>query len=166
MELRLYSFCNFYISPIQQGIQTGHAAVDLVRKYTNVGAMRSLSKADMMKTGMVSEWADNHKTFIVLNGGDNDGICEATTIIKYSDLPFCSFIEPGLGDIQTCVVVVVPESIFNARLLPVGSQLGSEDVYGTAVAREDGNGYREFTYREGDKNFELVKLLRSSGLAR
>ena len=32
-ELRLYSFCNFYMSSIQQGIQTGHMSDNMSVKY-------------------------------------------------------------------------------------------------------------------------------------
>lgn len=46
-----------YMASIQQGIQTGHMAVDLVRKYCK-GKIS-------LEYDLASEWADNHKTFIV-----------------------------------------------------------------------------------------------------
>src|SRR5271157_3990277 len=112
MELRLYSFVNFYLSSIQQGIQTGHAAVDLVRRYRHV-----LGKSGQPELcSMVEEWADKHKTFIILNGGDNDAVREARSIVFASGFPCISFSEPGLRSLETCVVTILPESIFNTTI--------------------------------------------------
>ena len=66
-ELRFYCFVNFYLSSMQQGIQTGHAAVDIVRKYT-CGELKFFNEVTPRKTSLVTKWADDHKTFITLNG--------------------------------------------------------------------------------------------------
>jgi hypothetical protein len=154
MELRLYSFINFYLSSIQQGIQTGHAAVRLVRKYSMAGAQP-------LNAAMANDWADNHETFICLNGGDDEGIEAARLVISKSFLPWCEFEESkgALNRLRTCVAVVVPECIFAARFNPELSVDGN-DVYSSEV---DGNLY---TYNQDDDAYDLIKLLRSSGLAK
>ena len=152
MELRLYSFCNFYLSSIQQGIQTGHAAVDLVRLYAG--------------SEMVADWADNWKTFIILNGGDNDGVQAAGQIIFESGFPHMHFAEPGLGGIKTCWTVVLPESIFNAQkdsTMLVGQE--TFPIYTCNV--DEGDAFpKHYSYGPDHKHYQLVQLLRSSGLAK
>jgi hypothetical protein len=117
MELRLYSFTNYYLSDMQKGIQTGHMAVDLVREYSFVNGMPPVSEA-VKQSAMVADWADNWKTFIVLNGGNNASLKETVDLIKDVDLPWTLFCEDdqSLGGIMTCVGVVVPEAYFNAKI--------------------------------------------------
>src|SRR5271167_740197 len=101
MELRLYSFVNFYLSSIQQGIQTGHAAVDLVRKYADRNRYNSDITPENVE--MVANWADNHKTFIVLNGGDLKSMCTLLVTLEKCGFPFVDFHESSdaLGGIMT-----------------------------------------------------------------
>ena len=105
-ELRFYTFTNFYISPIQHGIQTGHASVDLVRKYEFEFNDAVNSDNDYMKSiriqnaadnrQVVNDWADAHKTYVVLNGGDDTGITKALELVSKTGFPFVDFREPGL----------------------------------------------------------------------
>lgn len=121
MELRLYSFINVYLSGIQAGIQTGHMAVDLVSKYRN-----GCDAGKNHTSSVAWDWADNYKTFIVLNGGAHVQIKERkeffeTNLSLVEDqighpLPWCHFNEDdmSLNGLLTCVGVVLPETIFNA----------------------------------------------------
>ncbi len=86
MELRLYTFVNFYLSQIQQGIQSAHAAVDLVRYYTD-----TYQEEDSVQ--LVVDWADNHKTMIVLNGGNNADLELVVQAARKSELPWIGFCE-------------------------------------------------------------------------
>lgn len=158
MELRLYSLVNFYLSGMQVGIQTGHAAVDLVRKYSSFTDLQA-GRITEQEMGLTHEWADHHKTFICLNGGDSDGLREATEIIAKSGYPWAEFKEPGLQDIRTCTVVVLPECIFAAaRSVPTFST--------DKLAFEcNVDGVRK-VYTEDHEHFALIDLIRSSGLAR
>jgi hypothetical protein len=152
MELRLYSFVNFYLASIQQGIQTGHCAVDLVRKY-------GTGKYRQRHAQWVADWADHHKTFIILNGGDLDGSNKTLAIVQGADVPYQQFHESegALGGMMTCVACVLPESIFNARQAPMD---GTPVVY-LYTAENGGLTY----YNPGDPYFDLIALLRSSRLA-
>ena len=151
MELRLYSFVNFYLSQIQQGIQTGHAAVQLIRTYTD---------KKQKHHELVMDWADNHKTFIVLNGGHNAALEQTLEIVQRSGYPYSAFFEdgPSLGGLMTTVAVVLPENVFNARRFDPTSQI--ETYY---WADPDG-GSSEFFYPSSLEH-ELIKLIRSSRLA-
>ena len=150
MELRLYSFVNYYLSPIQAGIQTGHAAVQLVRHYAG------LTHRDH---DMVMDWADDHKTFIVLNGGNNAQLISAHEAVMNSGYPYSAFFEDeaSLGGIMTCVAVVVPESVFNAKRIDPNSEI---EYYRWTSPDET----LQYVYGPATPEFALIKLLKSSRL--
>jgi hypothetical protein len=146
-----------YLSDIQKGIQTGHMAVDLVRKYGDqeysLTALRD----------MVADWADNHKTFIVLNGGNNAMLDNTAVICSQSGLPCTAFYEDedSLGGIRTCVGIVVPENYFTANYY------SSVDI--ESVKFEGRNIFDQKIdnpLQNSDQAiFNLIKLLKTSRLA-
>ena len=114
-ELRCYTFTDFMLSPIQQGIQSGHAAMEVVNKYLLVeGWQNGYAES-------VADWATNHKTIICCNGGSYDGVVDwlrffedGLVLQHQNDLPFAGFTEePAQGGNLTSVAVIVPERIFN-----------------------------------------------------
>ena len=168
-EYRFYSFVNFYLSQIQQGIQTGHASVELLVKYAvDADFLPNPKYQEKLPTweagAMVGEWAQNHKTYIILNGGDADGVDNAHAIIASTDLPFCEFYESAgaLRGLKTCVGAVIPDFIFNAQY----DYLSSRDLPKDTPAYS----YKDLTnkaivYKPGDNYYDLVHLLRRSRLA-
>jgi hypothetical protein len=159
MELRLYSFVNFYLSSIQQGIQTGHAAVDLVRKYTahSNPLRRALTS---YQEHLVEQWADAHKTFIILNGGDSVGIANATSLIGRNGVfPWAIFKESSeaMNGIQTCVAVVLPEYIF-----AVEKQFKENGDYAWVYRYEE---EKPQVYERDHQHFDLINLVKSCRLA-
>jgi hypothetical protein len=113
-ELRCYTFTDFMLSPIQQGIQSGHAAMEVVNKYLLVeGWQNGYAES-------VADWATNYKTMICLNGGPFAGVTEwleffETGLAEHqNDFAFAGFTEePAQGGNLTSVAVVLPERIFN-----------------------------------------------------
>lgn len=164
MQLRLYSFVNFYLSSIQQGVQTGHAAVDLVRKYKSSNNPYLQSAQAENKIDMVAEWADDNKTFIILNGGNRQNMQSIEEIVKSSDLPWVSFYEDeqSMGGMLTAVAVILPEFIFNAR--PVISRHDDEPVQYESNVTE-GSETTYFRFGNNDKFYSIVNLIRNSRLA-
>lgn len=110
--MRLYSFVNFYLSSIQQGIQTGHLTDDMSTQYI----MRTAENRPQAQK--YREWISKHKTYIILNGGDHESIISTFMILEDIcpdlELPYGCFTEPGLGDMMTCCGVVVPENYYEA----------------------------------------------------
>jgi hypothetical protein len=110
--MRLYAFCNFYLSSIQQGVQSLHLTSELFVKY---------QKPSMQREALF-DWATNHKTVIVLNGGANQDILAKYLFLMREadnfnfDSPFTSFSEDdaSLGGMMTCTGLVVPAAIYNA----------------------------------------------------
>lgn len=111
LELRMYGLVPYNISPIQQGIQFGHAVVEYGLKFGN--------------TEEYQKWANDNKTFIILNGGTTNnkpGITENKgtlnqhkETLKMNGINIASFYEPDLGDQLTAVVFLVDERVFNRK---------------------------------------------------
>lgn len=110
-ELRVYTFTNFYLSSIQQGIQSAHAVTELFNKYSYPE-----DHDGELFEGMLRTWALDHKTMVCLNGGDNAAINGLANFMNHSDnlYPWATFHESSdaLGGIRTCVAIVLSENIF------------------------------------------------------
>ncbi len=149
-ELRLYTFTNFMLSPIQQGIQAGHAAVELgVKCYRG-----QMGMTDRSGFHMYYDWASNWKTMICLNGGNAQELRELVFFLSNYDntFPWCGFYEShdALDSSLTSVAIILPERIFgtaeNLRKMKAGEQMPKF-------------GFTEWEY-------ELIERLASTGLAR
>jgi len=126
LELRMYGLVPYNISPIQQAIQYGHAVVEYGQM---VKMPQSLSKMNINASCVYDDWADNWKTFIILNGGTtnhrsvDDGLPFGTLnnhVLKLDEnrIDFATFNEPDLGDQLTAVVFIVDERVFNRKKYP------------------------------------------------
>jgi hypothetical protein len=117
LELRMYGLTPYNLSPIQQGIQFGHA----VQEYNNMMEYgESLSERIQF-----DKWRKEDKTFIILNGGTTNNNPERFgTLNKHMvtledmEIKFASFYEPDLGDQLTAVVFLVDEYVFNKEKYP------------------------------------------------
>ena len=126
LELRMYGLVPYNISPIQQAIQYGHAVVEYGQM---VKMPQSLSKMNINASCVYDDWADNWKTFIILNGGTtnhrsgDDGLPFGTLnnhvlTLDENRIDFATFNEPDLGDQLTAVVFIVDERVFNRKKYP------------------------------------------------
>jgi len=107
--MRYYGFSNLYISSIQHGIQNAHTIADMFTKYQN-------STDDDID--LLYDWAENHKTMILLNGGYSEtlrGLLEMFND-KKNPYPFASFNEgeDALDGALTCVGIILPEKIYES----------------------------------------------------
>ena len=124
LELRMYGLLPYNISPIQQAIQFGHAVVEYGQK------MKYLGEHNQSLNIQYNDWADNWKTFIILNGGTTnhktsleDGLPFGTLnnhllTLMDNGIDFAQFNEPDLGDQLTSVVFIVDERVFNRKKYP------------------------------------------------
>ena len=126
LELRMYGLGPYNISPIQQAIQYGHAVVEYGQM---VKMPQSLSKMNINASCVYDDWADNWKTFIILNGGttnhrsgDNGlpfgSLNNHVLTLDENRIDFATFNEPDLGDQLTAVVFIVDERVFNRKKYP------------------------------------------------
>ena len=86
-KFRMYGLVNYQLSGIQKGIQFGHAVVEYGLKYFNDPDYQ--------------EWANENKTFIILNGGTtNSDMLSLGTLNQHADflkrlgIKFTEFYEP------------------------------------------------------------------------
>jgi hypothetical protein len=126
LELRMYGLVPYNISPIQQAIQFGHAVVEYGQM---VRRPQSISKMEIDAPLVYDDWADNWKTFIILNGGTTnyrtsyDGfpfgsLNQHVITLDENRVDFATFNEPDLGDQLTAVVFIVDEQVFNRNKYP------------------------------------------------
>lgn len=159
---RMYGLVPYNISPIQQGIQFGHAVVE----YANLN----------FNEPEYQHWALNDKTFIILNGGTtnnqftNDGVPKGT-LNKYMmelhshGVSLETFYEPDLGDQLTAVVFLVDDRVFDRESWP--DYNGTCYIDGTPEATEFWNWKMKFSENEleADKIVWLRSWLRNFKLA-
>lgn len=115
LEYRMYGLVPYNMSPIQQGIQFGHAVVDYGRTVRDIKPHEAY----------YNKWADKDKTFIILNGGTTNNNPERLgTLNQHMDtmreagVLLQEFHEPDLGDQLTAFVFLVDERVFNRTLYP------------------------------------------------
>jgi len=129
--MRFYGFGNYYLSSLQQGLQSAHCVGDLFAKHYK----------NKKKLKKVYDWAQNHKTMVLLNGGNSkqlQDLFDELKSIKGMKLPFVKFHEDeqSLGGALTYVGMVVPEKIYNlAAQMRQGDVEGLKENWKTEVAR-------------------------------
>lgn len=156
--MRLYTFVNYYLSSIQQGIQTAHLVSELLAKYYLHG---DIIKYKDQQTRLFN-WAVMHKTIIVLNGGNSKDIEDIYISLKndaYSlALPFANFYEDedSLGGIMTCCGLVVPAELYNAKLCISnnGKYYNDTDVDGVCG------------YEKNTPKWNIINTIKSRSLAK
>ena len=118
LEYRMYGLVPYNISPIQQGIQFGHAVVDYARMVEEFDKYNAIYK----------KFADEDKTFIILNGGTTNNSVERPGTIQeihniiedYNEecesdetIDISLFYEPDLNDAMTAICFIGSEKSWN-----------------------------------------------------
>ena len=157
--MRLYSFVNYYLSPLQHGLQTAHMVSELFRD-------RITDETNSRETQMLDSWAKYHKTIIICNGGNQLELQSLFDFFVNKDnlFPFSYFTEDeqSLNGCLTCVGIVLPERIYAAMAaVREGVEfLGSSNDYYLPIT-DDECCYLQFTRFEK----ELVERLAPYRLA-
>jgi len=108
LEFRMYFLVPYNISPIQQGIQAGHAVVEYGNDYSHTKEYR--------------KWAGVDKTFIILNGGtmnERTGTMNAhlQSLLTHG-VTVSTFREPDLNDGLSAIAFLVDERVFDKVKYP------------------------------------------------
>lgn len=116
LELRMYGWTPYNISEIQKGIQYGHAVDQYAREFA--------------EDEQYQDWVDNHKTYIILNGGTTNNnrnskwfgtLNQILDTLVDNEIQVAAFHEPDLGDQLTGVVLIADERCFNHEDYPMFS---------------------------------------------
>jgi len=173
-ELRCYTFTHFMLSPIQQGIQSGHASMELVNKYF-VDEDEAYRKDC---TDQIFEWIGKHKTIVCLNGGNSKTLGELYDFVDMGEanpFPYVNFYEDeeSLENVMTSVAIILPARIFETaelmrrRTLPDGVSYTHDRLLNEhrfSWSHVPGGVGRTETYSEWE--YELMVRLNGTGLAR
>lgn len=129
--MRAFFFTNMYLSSIQNGIQSAHCLAEIYNTYiTDEGTDDALFK-------YVTDWAENHKTIIVLNGGTGDDLRKLQVFFEdnANTFPWSYFHEPSLDNTKTCVGIILPEYIYETvtRVLNKTVSLASIALQGSII---------------------------------
>lgn len=109
-EQRMYFLVLYSLSPIQKGIQAGHAALEYARLYN---------------TDEYQDFVNHDKTWIVLDGGTSNsdpkrmGTLDSFLYdINYRGIRHAKFHEPDLNDALTAVCFLADERVWNKEAYP------------------------------------------------
>lgn len=110
--MRAYFLCNMYLSPIQCGIQSAHVVGEMTARYCLGDFITDQSE-------MFIEWAAEHKTMVLLNGGYQKELEEFYDFLrkaKDNPFPFEMFREEqdALNGAMTSVGIILPEQVYAA----------------------------------------------------
>ena len=115
--MRAYFLGNFYLSSIQQGIQAAHCMVELFTKYPAPNDDFESEESKEICT-VLWDWAQDHKTMILLNGGNSTELYGIRYHFEQEEnpYPFAMFEESvdALSGAVTCVGIILPEKIYTA----------------------------------------------------
>jgi hypothetical protein len=129
--LRMYFFVMYNLSGIQKGIQAGHAAIEYQLLHG--------------KTKTYKNFARDHKTFILLDGGGSEDMIKRYNELEGFDVKFAAFKEPDLNNSISAIAFIVPEYIYNCKV--------------------DLNEYEERPWYYNSTEVEFFKYLKSFRLA-
>lgn len=106
--MKLFAFNLMNMSDKAHGIQSGHASVKLVRKYTKRRNKHHRS---------VARWADHDPTIIVLSAGTSNDLTEILHHLeaKKNPFPWALFEEPDWYNVVTSVCVLIPERLYRKK---------------------------------------------------
>ena len=109
--MRFYAMGNYYLSSIQQGIQAAHALGEMLNQYPY---------GDSSVGRTLRDWSANHKTMVLLNGGNSASLRNLWQLVSDSrntSLPVSKFSEDeqSLDNALTCVAIILPKRLYAAE---------------------------------------------------
>jgi hypothetical protein len=157
--MRLYSFLNYYLSPLQHGLQTAHCVSEMsVKPMTNA------------ENEAYHEWAEKHKTIIICNGGNvatlEDLFTRLTDLSVQFNLPLVKFYEDeqSLNNALTSVALIVPEWVYNATFTK-GTTGPDCWTWNHGHLNADVDMPNSINFPDGSAEFTLISIVKSHRLA-
>lgn len=140
----MYFLTMYNLSQIQIGIQSGHAQMEYALKY--------------WENEDFQDWAQNHKTWIILNGGTSTHTVEydfigtmeeSESALKEAGIDLATFCEPDLNGSLSAIAFLVDERVFNREDYP--------DLFNFMKSKIETPKLLELTVDEENDFFDLVK---------
>lgn len=156
LEYRMYFFVPYNLSDVQKGIQAGHCALEYAYKFN--------------KNNDYISFIENHKTWIILNGGTtnssrdsngelNGSLNRIAETLSNNNINNAIFHEPDLNNALTSVCFLADERVFNYEDYPDYEDALKDSMWG-------GINYKDWVnFMGGDKNVFLRELIKGKKLA-
>lgn len=151
-------FTNMYLSGIHTGIQGGHAVDQMWLKYVKPTGHAPTDTFNAKMLEILIEFSDNHKTFILLNGGEHQNLEALHGLMAKLDLPYQKFEEPGLNNAITAVAIILPERLCDDTAKDIGFAMNSNRMTPELFDVLAGRGYTPY-------EIEFLKLRSACRLA-
>lgn len=113
---RMYGLVPYNLSPIQQGIQFGHAVVEYGLESGNTPEYQKWAKED--KTFIILNGGTTNKSYNIDNGNHLGSLNNHRQLLHDEGVQFSSFFEPDLGDQLTAVVFLVDDRVWDKVAWP------------------------------------------------
>lgn len=180
--MRFYGFGNYYLSSLQQGLQAGHAVAELFVKHNHAGVNNASAgdytlpeeRDNMALADCVLDWAENHKTMVLLNGGNSADLQDLFDFLDCEEnpYPFVKFHEDevSLNGALTYVGMILPPRIYDtaAILRSTRGAFFNEELQAVQIpdvkVGNDVNSY--ILVQMGKFEFDLMQRLNQYGLAK
>ena len=147
LELRMYGFAPYNVAEIAKGIQYGHAVVEYAQDHFN--------------DELYQEWAKNHKTFIILNGGTSSTMEGIEKFLTDNKFVHAIFREPDLNNMLSGICFIVDERVFNKKKYP-----DLEEFLKTVDGYSESENYQDWINSVGgEQNVILREFLSNYKLA-
>lgn len=130
--MRLYTFSNMYLSRLQVGLQSAHVTHELFLKYPSGAPLPHSTTNSTSQSRCLWDWAQNHKTMILLNGGYSASLRELIKLFDSSENPYpwayFNESEEAADGLLTCVGIVLPEKIYETAKALRDGNIGAEQI--------------------------------------
>lgn len=150
--MRLYSFVNYYLSPLQHGLQTAHVVSEM-----SVVADCKNGEAD----SNYWSWAKSYRTIIIKNGGNSWELEELFVKLQdfgqQFDLPVSAFREDkaSLNCAMTAVGIIIPEEYYEAKFIR-GSGYTESYYYNKKLSKKYDYVSNEYKFMELFNGYRLA----------
>lgn len=117
-RLRAYHFQIMYLPGAHAGIQSEHTMVEMFIKYTHSLMVHpDIQSKTQTCEAMLYDWADEHKTIIVLNGGYQSSLRSLVGFLDSYENPYpWAFFEESKEALNGCLTnvgIIVPEKVYH-----------------------------------------------------
>ena len=149
--MRYYTFSNMYLSSLQVGLQSAHALAEIFLKHYG--------------DPILMEWANDHKTMILLNAGYGENIHSLCNFFNHSENPFpwAPFYESeeALDGAITTVGIVLPAKIYEMAAMIRDRNLPEANLDTLKVTGE----WKEAGWYFSKWEVQLIEKLNTFGMA-
>lgn len=159
-EYRMYSIVMYNLSSMQKGVQTAHACMDYMSKFSD--------------DKDVKQYVNEDKTLIILDGGTSQDIFDIQKLLKENSIKHSYFIEPDLNNAMSAVCFLADDRVWDKKTFLPYNEWRVINNYPIEMLmtfppqeKENPEAYAKWVeYMGGNQNVFLRELVQYKPLAR